>query len=106
MLTIYDKSTYEKCINKKSNYDSADIKNVKIALYQYLTGQKHNIKILEAAFTNGHVNFCSQKIKMQISKYLKSLSRNKNIVKKKHLRDFINIWSYKPKAFCRSIVFS
>jgi len=65
------------------------------SIKQYFDGKEPSIKILLGAFSNGHLEFCTEDEKMKIYHALKDIERSGKATNKRHLADFINILNIK-----------
>jgi hypothetical protein len=57
----------------------------------YFSGGEPPIKILLAAFSNGHIEFCSQKERKKIYEALMAIKKRGIYEHSRHIDDFINI---------------
>lgn len=67
------------------------------SIKQYFNGKEPSIKLLLAAFSNGHLEFCSENEKMKIYQALKEIEKTGKATNKKHLAAFVNILKIKEK---------
>jgi hypothetical protein len=61
----------------------------------YFSGGEPPIKILLPAFSNGHIDFCSQKEKKKVYEALKAIKKKGMYKHNRHIDDFINILGIK-----------
>ena len=67
------------------------------SLQLYFANKEPTIKILLGAFSNGHLDFCTNVERMKIYNALQEIKKSGKATKKRHLDDFIKILGIKEE---------
>lgn len=60
-------------------------------LKSYFSGNGPQIKVLVPAFANGHLTFCDEEVRLEVSRALREIKASGLNKRGRHLEDFINV---------------